>query len=63
MFAVNSALAALTFRAKTGKGQHIDCSLLDSQIVMLANQSQLVKCSFARGEWEIIILVGALYCL
>jgi len=39
MFAVNSALAALTFRAKTGKGQHIDCSLLDSQIAMLANQS------------------------
>ncbi len=39
MFASNSILAALNYRTKTGKGQHIDCSLFDSQIAMLANQS------------------------
>jgi len=39
MFAANAALAALTYRHKTGLGQHIDCALLDSQIAMLANQS------------------------
>jgi len=39
MFAANAALAALAYRHKTGKGQHIDCALLDSQIAMLANQS------------------------
>ena len=39
MFAANAALAALHYRARTGKGQHIDCALLDSQISMLANQS------------------------
>ncbi len=39
MFAANSALAALAYRTRTGKGQHIDCALLDSQISMLANQS------------------------
>lgn len=39
MFAANAALAALHYRTQTGKGQHIDCALLDSQISMLANQS------------------------
>jgi crotonobetainyl-CoA:carnitine CoA-transferase CaiB-like acyl-CoA transferase len=39
MFAANAALAALHYRAQTGRGQHIDCALLDSQISMLANQS------------------------
>jgi crotonobetainyl-CoA:carnitine CoA-transferase CaiB-like acyl-CoA transferase len=39
MFAANAALAALAYRAQTGRGQHIDCALLDSQIAMLANQS------------------------
>ena len=39
MFASNAVLAALNYRTKTGKGQHIDCSLFDSQISMLANQS------------------------
>ena len=39
LFAANAALAALTYRNRTGKGQHIDCALLDSQVAMLANQS------------------------
>jgi succinate--hydroxymethylglutarate CoA-transferase len=30
-------MAALLARHKTGRGQHIDCSLLDSQVVTLAN--------------------------
>jgi len=29
----------LAYRNRTGKGQHIDCALLDSQVAMLANQS------------------------
>jgi crotonobetainyl-CoA:carnitine CoA-transferase CaiB-like acyl-CoA transferase len=39
LFTANAALAALAFRNRTGKGQHIDCALLDSQVAMLANQS------------------------
>ena len=39
MNAGSSILAALLFREKTGKGQHIDCSLMDSQVSMLANQA------------------------
>ena len=39
LFAANAALAALAYRNRTGKGQHIDCALLDSQVAMLANQS------------------------
>ncbi len=35
--AVIAILAALKARAHTGKGQHLDISLFDSQIVMLAN--------------------------
>lgn len=35
----SSILAALHFRNETGKGQHIDCALLDSQVSMLANQA------------------------
>jgi crotonobetainyl-CoA:carnitine CoA-transferase CaiB-like acyl-CoA transferase len=35
----SSILAALHFRNETGKGQHIDCALLDNQISMLANQA------------------------
>ncbi|KAI8596692.1 CoA-transferase family III domain-containing protein [Dissophora ornata] len=30
-------MAAILARYRTGRGQHIDCALLDSQIVMLAN--------------------------
>ena len=39
LYAANAALAALAYRNRTGKGQHIDCALLDSQVAMLANQS------------------------
>jgi len=39
LFPANAALAALAYRNRTGKGQHIDCALLDSQVAMLANQS------------------------
>jgi len=39
MYASNAIQAALFHRQKTGQGQHIDCSLLDTQIAMLANQA------------------------
>ena len=39
LFTANAALAALAYRNRTGKGQHIDCALLDCQVAMLANQS------------------------
>jgi len=39
LYAANAALAALAYRGRTGRGQHIDCALLDSQVAMLANQS------------------------
>lgn len=38
MYAATSILAALAHRDRTGEGQHIDCSLLDCQVAMLANQ-------------------------
>lgn len=38
MYATSGILAALNYRNKTGLGQHIDLSLLDTQIAMLANQ-------------------------
>ena len=38
MYATVAVLAAVEARHKTGKGQHIDISLLDSQIAWLANQ-------------------------
>lgn len=38
MYATTGILAALNFRNTTGIGQHIDVSLLDTQIAMLANQ-------------------------
>ncbi len=37
LFACNSILAALRHREKTGKGQYIDISLLDSMVAWLAN--------------------------
>ncbi|MBY0564440.1 MAG: CoA transferase [Hyphomonadaceae bacterium] len=37
MYAVTALLAALRHAERTGKGQHIDQSLLDSQVAMLAN--------------------------
>ncbi len=39
MYATVSILAALTWRDRTGEGQHIDCALLDAQVAMLANQA------------------------
>lgn len=39
MYASVSILAALTHRDRTGEGQYIDCSLLDCQVAMLANQA------------------------
>jgi len=38
MYAVTAILAALTARQHTGKGQHIDVPLFDSQVAWLANQ-------------------------
>ena len=37
MFASSAILAALLERGESGKGQHIDISLLDSQVALLAN--------------------------
>lgn len=37
MYATVAILAALTHRDRTGEGQHIDMSLLDTQVAMLAN--------------------------
>ncbi|ANP44595.1 CaiB/BaiF CoA transferase family protein [Candidatus Viadribacter manganicus] len=37
MYAVSSILAALRHAERTGEGQHLDLSLLDCQIAMLAN--------------------------
>jgi crotonobetainyl-CoA:carnitine CoA-transferase CaiB-like acyl-CoA transferase len=38
MYATTGILAALNYRNATGVGQHIDLSLMDTQIAMLANQ-------------------------
>ncbi|WP_202842528.1 CaiB/BaiF CoA transferase family protein [Luteimonas saliphila] len=38
MYAAVSVLIALRHAERTGEGQHIDCSLLDTQIATLANQ-------------------------
>ncbi|WP_306392098.1 CaiB/BaiF CoA transferase family protein [Telluria beijingensis] len=37
MYATVAVLAALTYRDRTGEGQHIDMALLDTQVAMLAN--------------------------
>jgi len=39
MYAATAILAALTERAASGKGQHIDVPLFDSQVAWLANQN------------------------
>ena len=39
LYAANAVQAALLSRAETGKGQHIDLSLLDVQVATLANQA------------------------
>lgn len=38
MYALSAILCALVHRERTGEGQYIDCSLLDSQVAALANQ-------------------------
>lgn len=40
MYAVAGVLAALRHAERTGQGQHLDVSLLDAQVAMLANQAQ-----------------------
>ncbi|KAG0244712.1 hypothetical protein BGX31_008601 [Mortierella sp. GBA43] len=37
LYAYGAIMAAIIARGRTGRGQHIDCSLLDSQVVTLAN--------------------------
>jgi crotonobetainyl-CoA:carnitine CoA-transferase CaiB-like acyl-CoA transferase len=37
MYAATAILAALAHRERTGRGQHIDAALLDTQVAMLAN--------------------------
>lgn len=39
MYSVSAVIAALYHREKTGKGQHIDIALLDTQVAWLANQN------------------------
>jgi crotonobetainyl-CoA:carnitine CoA-transferase CaiB-like acyl-CoA transferase len=39
LYSAVSILAALNHRSRTGEGQYIDCSLLDSQLVVLSNQA------------------------
>lgn len=39
LYAANAIQAALHYRQRTGKGQHIDMSLLDVQVASLANQA------------------------
>ena len=38
MYAATGILAAVTARARTGRGQHIDLALMDAQVAMLVNQ-------------------------
>src|SRR5947209_1306451 len=40
MYAATAVLAALAYRERSGRGQHIDLSLLDVQVAMLANQGE-----------------------
>jgi crotonobetainyl-CoA:carnitine CoA-transferase CaiB-like acyl-CoA transferase len=40
MYAATAVLAALAHRDRSGRGQHVDLSLLDVQVAMLANQAQ-----------------------
>lgn len=39
LYGVISILAALRHRDQTGRGQHIDCALLDTSVAILANQA------------------------
>ena len=40
MYAATAVLAALAHRDRSGKGQHVDLSLLDVQVAALANQAE-----------------------
>ncbi|MCW8127349.1 CaiB/BaiF CoA transferase family protein [Microbulbifer halophilus] len=40
MYAVSAVLAAVIHRNESGRGQHIDLALLDTQVAWLANQAQ-----------------------
>jgi crotonobetainyl-CoA:carnitine CoA-transferase CaiB-like acyl-CoA transferase len=39
LYAANAIQAALLMRERTGRGQHIDCALLDTMVGVLANQA------------------------
>ena len=45
LFACNAILAALYARERSGEGQHLDISLFDSQIALLANVGSSYLCS------------------
>ena len=45
LFACNAILAALFTRERNGEGQHLDISLFDSQIALLANVGSSYLCS------------------
>ncbi|MEL6708430.1 MAG: CaiB/BaiF CoA-transferase family protein [Pseudomonadota bacterium] len=47
LWAANGIQAALLMRARTGEGQHLDMSLLDCSVALLANQATY---HFATGE-------------
>lgn len=53
LYTCNSILAALLYRAKTGRGQHVDVSLSDVQVASLANiaSSALIDPSSSPGRW------------
>jgi crotonobetainyl-CoA:carnitine CoA-transferase CaiB-like acyl-CoA transferase len=40
MYAATAILAALAYRERSGRGQHIDLALLDVQVAMLANHAE-----------------------
>jgi len=45
LYATIGILAALNHRHATGRGQHVDCALLDTQVALMANQAS----SFMNG--------------
>lgn len=53
LYTVSSILAALLYRGKTGRGQHVDVSLSDVQLASLANiaSSALIDPSSSPGRW------------
>lgn len=53
LYTCSSILAALLYRAKTGRGQHVDVSLSDVQVASLANiaSSALIDPSSSPGRW------------